>query len=165
MAMGSHQSAAMEKDEWLTPKYIIDELGPFDLDPCAPVTRPWPTAAEHFTVRENGLWQTWVGRVWLNPPYGQMAKPWLEMMAAHGNGIALLFARTETAMWQNLVFPYADAALFLRGRVHFCNVDGSPGKWTGGAPSVLLSYGEENTKRLMAANLTGYLVKLRRLTA
>lgn len=23
-------------DEWYTPRWIIDELGPFDLDPCAP---------------------------------------------------------------------------------------------------------------------------------
>jgi len=43
--IGSHQSAAMMKDEWLTPPDIIKALGPFDLDPCAPIVRPWPTAA------------------------------------------------------------------------------------------------------------------------
>jgi len=28
------------KDEWLTPPYIIKALGEFDLDPCAPINRP-----------------------------------------------------------------------------------------------------------------------------
>lgn len=40
--MGSHQSAAMLKDEWLTPPEIIQALGgpeSFDLDPCAPINR------------------------------------------------------------------------------------------------------------------------------
>lgn len=40
LGMGGHQSAKMKNDEWLTPKYIIDALGPFDLDPCAPIQRP-----------------------------------------------------------------------------------------------------------------------------
>lgn len=34
---------------WLTPKYIIDELGPFDLDPCAADSMPWPTAKRMVT--------------------------------------------------------------------------------------------------------------------
>lgn len=41
MSMGGHQSAAMLKDEWLTPPHILRALGPFDLDTCAPVNRPW----------------------------------------------------------------------------------------------------------------------------
>lgn len=31
-------------DEWYTPKEIIDALGKFDLDPCAPVKPLWQTA-------------------------------------------------------------------------------------------------------------------------
>lgn len=64
MSMGGHQSAAMLKDEWLTPPEIIKALGPFDLDPCAPVNRPWETAAKHYTVLDNGLTKPWHGRVW-----------------------------------------------------------------------------------------------------
>ena len=55
MGLSSHQSARMKKDEWLTPPEILRALGPFDLDPCAPADRPWPTAALHYTVRDNGL--------------------------------------------------------------------------------------------------------------
>lgn len=36
--------------EWLTPRNIVDALGPFDLDPCAPIVRPWPTAVQHYTA-------------------------------------------------------------------------------------------------------------------
>ena len=27
----------MKNDEWLTPPHVLQALGPFDLDPCAPV--------------------------------------------------------------------------------------------------------------------------------
>jgi hypothetical protein len=37
------------KDEWLTPQFIVQALGAFDLDPCAPVNRPWDTARTHYT--------------------------------------------------------------------------------------------------------------------
>lgn len=42
--MGSHQSARMKNDEWLTPPHVLKALGEFDLDPCAPITRPWEIA-------------------------------------------------------------------------------------------------------------------------
>ena len=60
--MGGHQSARMQKDEWLTPPEIIKALGPFDLDPCAPVVRPWDTAKIHYTTTDNGLQREWRGR-------------------------------------------------------------------------------------------------------
>ena len=81
------------KDEWLTPPEIIHALGCFDLDPCAPVVRPWPTATRHYTIEDNGLVQPWDGRIWCNPPYGTETGRWLARMAEHGNGIALIFAR------------------------------------------------------------------------
>ncbi|WP_460894836.1 DNA N-6-adenine-methyltransferase, partial [Rufibacter soli] len=87
--IGSHQSARMLKDEWLTPPDIIKALGEFDLDPCAPIVRPWEMANNHFTIEDDGLNQVWEGRIWCNPPYGLEAAKWLERMAVHGNGIAL----------------------------------------------------------------------------
>lgn len=48
--LGSHERASGGTDEWLTPKWLVDRLGPFDLDPCSPINRPWATAARHFTV-------------------------------------------------------------------------------------------------------------------
>lgn len=64
------QSKDRTKNEWLTPPEIITALGSFDLDPCAPISPPWPTAVKTFTVLDDGLKKEWYGRVWCNPPYG-----------------------------------------------------------------------------------------------
>lgn len=42
-------------DEWLTPPSILRALGTFDLDPCAPVNRPWDMASHHYSVADDGL--------------------------------------------------------------------------------------------------------------
>ena len=153
MSMGGHQSAAMLKDEWLTPPEIIKSLGEFDLDPCAPINRPWDMANSHYTIEDNGLVQPWFGRVWLNPPYGLEAAKWLDRLADHGNGIALIFARTETRMFFDHVWGRADAVLFIEGRLHFHHVDGSRAKANSGAPSCLVAYGENNASRLIESGL------------
>ncbi len=153
-------------DDWITPRYVIDALGgadSFTLDPCACDPQPWPTARTMWTFRKNGLLQLWRGRVWCNPPYGRLAGPFLERLASHGNGIALLFARTETAMWFKYVWPMADAILFLKGRLTFYRASGEampPGHNSGG-PSVLIAYGEQNIDSLRTCGLDGKLIWLK----
>ena len=151
--IGSHQSAAMRKDEWLTPPDLLKCLGRFDLDPCAPVIRPWPTANHHYTIEDDGLSQPWNGRVWLNPPYGQFTDTWLEALALHGRGTALVFARTETETWHNWVWPRARAILFLRGRLYFHHVSGQRAKHNSGAPSALIAYGDEDARLLVNCSI------------
>lgn len=156
--MGSHQSTRMETDVWLTPPEILEDLGPFDLDPCASLNRPWDTAAKHYTIDDDGLAQPWEGFVWMNPPYGRQTGTWLERLALHGHGIALIFARTETRMFTEHVWPHASALRFLAGRVTFRYPDGTPAPNNGGAPSVLIGYGTEARYRLTASTLPGYTV-------
>ncbi len=115
--MGSHQSHRAGTTTWLTPPHILAALGPFDLDPCA--APGWPTASRHITLPDDGLAADWSGRVWLNPPYGNGAWEWLAKLAAHGSGIALIFARTETEGFVREVWGKADAVMFLHGRLHF----------------------------------------------
>jgi len=161
--MGGHQSAAMLKDEWLTPPEIIKALGEFDLDPCSPgERRPWDTARLHYDRNVNGLRQPWSGRVWLNPPYGREAGEWLARLADHGNGIALVFARTETEMFFRYVWGRADAVLFLRGRLHFHHVDGTRAAANAGAPSCLVAFGRENATALQSCGLSGQFVRIPR---
>lgn len=155
MGIGTHQSARMMKDEWLTPPEILDALGPFDLDPCAPITRPWEMARHHYTIEDAGLMREWFGRVWLNPPYGSQTGVWLEKLAAHGNGIALIFARTETEMFFSQVWHKASALLFIEGRLYFYHADGTKAAANSGAPSVLIAYGSENAERLKTAGIRG----------
>lgn len=162
MSLSAHQSAAMKNDEWLTPPEIMDRLGVFDLDPCSPINRPWPTAAHHFTVLDDGLKQEWHGRVWCNPPFGREAIKWLRRMAAHGNGIALIPARTETEMFYETVWGAADAVLFIKGRPHFHRVDGSRADFNSGAPICLVAYGIQNVATLSCSGLGVVIPLIRR---
>lgn len=156
-AIGGHHNATTGQDEWLTPPELIAALGPFDLDPCAPIVRPWPTAARHFTVEDDGLRQQWEGLTWLNPPYATVAR-WLAKLAAHGNGIALLHARTETRWFHDHIWAHATALLFLKGRLHFHYVDGKRAAANSGAPSVLAAYGDLAAQRLTTCRWPGQLV-------
>ena len=158
--IGSHQSANMQKDEWLTPPEIIKALGEFTLDPCAPIVRPWEMAEKHFTIHDNGLDKEWHGRVWCNPPYGLEASKWLEKLTEHGNGIALIFARTETKMFFEWVWNKATAVKFIEGRLYFHHVDGTKAKANAGAPSVLIAYGNENAEILENCEIKGKFLRL-----
>ena len=158
--MGSHQSSIMGKDEWLTPPTIVKVLGPFDLDPCSPIARPWNTARNHLTIEDNGLSCKWSGRIWLNPPYGKQTGIWLKKLADHGNGIALIFARTDTKMFFDHVWNAAGAILFIKGRLSFYHIDGKRAKDDSGAPSCLIAYGENNIESLFESGIDGYIVKL-----
>jgi hypothetical protein len=160
LGIGGHHSPRMEKDEWLTPPYILKALGgadSFDLDPCAPVNRPWPMAKAHYTTEENGLSLPWFGRVWLNPPYGPpvVLGPWLRRMVAHGHGTALIFARTETELFFDCVWKRANALLFLQGRLHFHHADGARAGNNAGGPSVLVAYGHDDARALHDSGLPG----------
>jgi DNA N-6-adenine-methyltransferase (Dam) len=156
--IAQHERVVDGKDEWLTPPEIIKVLGEFSLDPCSPVKRPWPTALKHFTVEENGLAQEWNGRVWLNPPYGAETGKWMERMARHGCGTALIFARTETETWFEWVWPKMAAVLFLKGRVAFYHVDGHRARTNAGAPSALIAYGKSDAHALRDSGIAGQLV-------
>ena len=144
------------KDEWLTPQHIIWQVGegalgvPFDLDPCAPIKRPWDMAKKHYTIEDNGLLKQWEGRVWCNPPYNDIAA-WAARCAEYGNAMMMTFARTETRWYHEYVWRAADAVAFLAGRVTFCHVNGQPAKWTGGGPSCLIAYGDCNVDALEIA--------------
>lgn len=148
------------KDEWLTPKYIIDALGAFDLDPSSPINRPWDTATMHYTIEDDGLSQDWQGRVWMNPPYGRQTGRWLKKLSEHGNGTALVYARTETKMFFDYVWNKADAVFFFKGRLQFYNIDGTRGNNNAGAPSCLVAYGKDNAENLLNSQLSGMFIWL-----
>lgn len=147
---------------WLTPPEIVEALGPFDLDPCAaPEPRPWPTAARHICPPADGLTAEWHGRVWLNPPFGNHTQTWLDKLAAHGRGTALLFARTETRMFHVNVWPKAHAVTFLKGRPHFYRPSGDRARGNSGGPLCLIAYGERDAMSLAISGIPGRYVSLR----
>lgn len=158
--MSGHHAAIGQTDDWLTPRFILDALGPFALDPATPEFMPWNTAERRFTKAEDGLAQPWDGRVWLNAPYSNL-DDWLAKLADHDHGSALIFARTETVMFFKHVWERAAGLLFLRGRLHFHHVDGRRAAFNGGAPSVLCAYGQGDLEVLSACGLDGQFVPLR----
>lgn len=146
------------KDEWLTPPELIKSLGEFDLDPCAPINRPWEMAKRHFTIMDNGLSQPWEGRVWLNPPYGRETFKWIERLSEHPDGgIALIFARTDTKGFHREIWNKAHGVFFLEGRINFYKVDGTKSD-RANAPSCLVAYNEKDCNAMADSGLAGHIV-------
>lgn len=159
MSIGSHTKPNTGfTDEWLTPPEILCAVGPFDLDPCTPEVMPWDTATRRFTPKDNGLLKRWEGRVWLNPPYGAQIERWMGRMASHQNGIALVFARTETRWFHQYVWPYASALLFLEGRLQFYHPNGQRSRHNAGGPSVLIAYSSHDAVVLSDSGIKGKLL-------
>jgi hypothetical protein len=138
-----------------------------------------------YTVEDNGLRKPWDGRVWLNPPYTlALLRQFMARMAEHGEGLALVFARTETDWFFEHGWGAASGLLFIRGRLHFhvpeapvpdhggehvwrphgdahvCALCGRA-KANSGAPSVLIAYGNDDRDILAATPIDGRFVPLR----
>ncbi len=107
--------------EWATPKALYEQLaeefGPFDLDPCPFGYSDWV----------SGLALEWVGRVFVNPPYGRKIGQWIqkayESSLTGALVVCLIPARTDTAWWHDYVMK-ANEIRFLRGRLHFNDGNG-----------------------------------------
>ena len=147
--------------EWYTPPAVFDALGlTFDLDPCSPGEgKSFVPARRHYTEADDGLAQPWEGLVFMNPPYGRATRHWVERLAAHGNGIALVFARTDAAWWHTAARA-ADLTCHTTGRLRFY-----PGTTDapGGSPALgssLFAFGPVATAALATSNL-GLLVTVR----
>jgi len=159
----THESTYNESKEWYTPRYIFDGLGlEFDLDPCSPGADlvPWIPAQIHYTVLDDGLSQEWNGLAFVNPPYGMDTPKWMKKLARHGNGVALVFARTDT-QWFHECIPSADAICFIKGRVQFVAAEDAlfyadglrKPKGGCGAGSMLIAYGEQSARALFNSNI------------
>lgn len=155
------KNPAISSDDWYTPQWIIDTLGPFDLDPCAPPVelRPFEIAPTAYTRFDDGLTKEWKGLVWMNPPYSRvLLRQFCEKMAQHGNGIALLINRQDNVLWQEVIFPSAKSMIFMRNRVKFIHPAGKKSSpFTG---SCLVAWGQEADRRLRQCGIEGKYVVL-----
>jgi hypothetical protein len=156
MTLGSHQQCVGQSQDHITPPWIIDRLGPFDLDPAAAEPRPWDCAEVNWA--EHGLDRNWFGLVYLNPPFDRyQVGHWIARLAEHGNGITLLHARTEAA-WFEPIWRHAAAILFLADRIHFHRPDGTRQPANSGAPPLLAAFGETALERIRRSGIAGALV-------
>lgn len=130
---------------WLTPRYILDALGPFDLDPAG--CREWTTASRHFYEEDNGLYQDWSGLIWLNPPYGNQTADWVERWAKHPDGFLLVAARPDTG-WFHEAAKSSDLALFPRRRIPFFKLGCEDNPMSPAFASVIFARGQVASARL-----------------
>lgn len=151
---------AKRQTRWLTPPNIVEALGEFDLDPCGAPNHILARRTYLLEAGEDGLRDPWEGRVWLNPPYGKEAEAFLARLADHGEGTALIFARTETRVFVEQVWDRATAILFLKGRLTFIDASGAKAVANSGAPSCLIAYGQADAEALYESGLPGRLVWL-----
>lgn len=149
--------AQVDPDTWLTPRFILDSLGHFDLDPCAAESNPHWVCEKAFTRAMDGLSTPWYGRVFMNPPFSN-AGAWIRMHAKHGHGITLAPATVESQVWRDTVWREAEAVLLLAGRTRFCNPDGTG---TTGRPLrsiALIGWDIEDAECLFSCGLSGVVL-------
>lgn len=110
-------------DLWATPQKVFDELnaiyGPFDMDVCADASNA--KCAVYFDKAADGLKQQWVGKCWMNPPYGREIGKWMakayESSQAGATVVCLVPARTDTKWWHD--YAMKGNIVFYRGRLKF----------------------------------------------
>lgn len=123
------------RSQWNTPPEIIQLTlrlfdGVIDLDPCSDAEgdKANVPARIHYTEGTDGLTRPWIGRVYMNPPYGRVIATWVRKFILNyklgitTEGIILVPARTDTA-WFRLLrdFPVC----FIKGRLRFSGMDNS----------------------------------------
>ena len=141
-AMAVHFSS--ESEEWYTPPEIvarvIETLGAIDLDPCSDAGGNIP-ASLRFTKEQDSLSRSWAGRVYMNPPYGNVIPEWTEKLIGEYRAgrvleaIALVPARTDTA-WFRPLWKHG-ALCFIDGRLKFSGY-----KSAAPFPSVAVYFGD-----------------------
>lgn len=150
-----------KSNTWFTPEAYTKYLGPFDLDPCTESFRPHDIAKNNicFDTGGDGLKEDWSGRVWLNPPYGRTVGKWLNKLAIHGNGIALVFSRMETK-WAQEMLGKATAVFFIEGRITFIPADKDKPTSNAANGSMFIIFGEHNVISVLESGINGSLMRL-----
>jgi site-specific DNA-methyltransferase (adenine-specific) len=112
------------KYEWGTPTEMFASLdkrfGPFTLDPCASASNA--KCPIYYTREMDGLKFPWVGKVFMNPPYGAQIARWVQKAYLERNNcdviVGLLPASTDTKWFHSYVYHKA-LVNFVKGRVLF----------------------------------------------
>ena len=137
-----------ESSEHYTPRWLINTLGEFDLDPCSSPDKR--VIAKRHCIglnNEDGLRVVWFGRIFINPPYGKGLDKWVSkglMFRKSSELIYLLPARTDTE-WFHQLARAKPTILFFKGRLKFDTPNGSA-KNSAPFPSMLVHVGKNKVE-------------------
>lgn len=127
--MNTEVMFSSQTDQWATPQDFFDKLNEefrFTLDPCADEFNH--KCDLYYTKEQNGLIQSWGGRVFCNPPYGREIGKWVkkcyEEVAFYDCELAVMLipARTDTKWFHDYIYNKANVEIrFIKGRLKFGN--------------------------------------------
>lgn len=132
--LGAHVGNNSGNSEWYTPQAYVDAvveaMGGIDTDPCScQAANRVVKAATFYEEADNGLGMEWLGRVFVNPPYGDgtvdaFAAKLLSEIAAGRTTQAVFLVNncTETKWFQSLI-SRASAVCFPCGRISFWSLE------------------------------------------
>jgi hypothetical protein len=118
--------------EWYTPAAYIEAartvLGGIDLDPAScEQANATVRATTYYDIRDDGLEQPWYGRVWLNPPYSEWAKRFVEKLlvelAAGRVDAAVVLLNVEAVCNRWFLPMWGHVLCFLASRIKFASPD------------------------------------------
>ena len=147
--------SSSKTDDWETPRWLFDtydKMWDFGVDVAASHNNN--KCPVYFTKEDDALNNSWSDLLgsagaqpsqdqaaWCNPPYGRAVGKWVakcvEESAVRPVGM-LIYARTDTAYFHDLILPNAYEIHFIRRRLRFRGSDGTNGPAT--APSMLVFF-------------------------
>lgn len=157
---------------YITPKWLTDKLGPFDVD-IAAAKGSYNSIGRKLNF-EGPTGSTGCGLsaklkksdfVWCNPPWGKKngEQDFMGKMSEHNNGILLVPSKVTGRGFHDFVYPVASCVLFWRGALMFESELGEPRLNFGGYQGVtLVAYGNKAASRLEKAKDLGVLLKVQK---
>jgi len=160
------------KDVWQTPDEIVSLVSPIDVDPCAGAGTSIGRD-DNFTIDDDGLSQSWHGRVFVNPPFSDK-ESWLEKVIDERDNTDCIFVVTPDSTdtkswWHKYIAAEADYIWFSEGRVsyvvpesHADEFDSYDGGERAGSPTfgtAISVFGEPGKRTLARLNEYGQLLQ------
>ncbi len=132
-AFSTHAGNSSGSNLWETPAALAEALslavGGFDIDPCTATLdrrRARIKAKILLTEADDGLSVPWIGKVFVNPPYGRGMSNWIRKCFEESQRgclvVGLIPARPDSNHWHEYVAGQADVFM-LRGRLKFGDGD------------------------------------------
>jgi hypothetical protein len=132
--LGAHLRNNSGNSEWYTPQEYVDAvreaMGGIDIDPCScQAANGVVKAATFFDEADNGLDRQWIGRVFVNPPYGDgtvdsfASKLLAELSSGNASQAVFLVNNCTETKWFQGLLTQAAALCFPRGRISFWSLE------------------------------------------